>query len=191
MQVYTAGGAEAVTASGIGYADGPVIAGHGTAAGGLTQAVALRYRPDGGLAWVAGHGADGVAGDRFDAVVATPGGGACVTGSRQVGGATQMLTAAFDTQGTLVWESVTPGAEAGLAVCRTAAGFCATGGTEAAVAVLLSADGGRIGGSSLSPAGHTVFRPAAVRAAGAEYLYAAGSAAVGGGTAAMLVRYRP
>jgi hypothetical protein len=190
-RAHTASSAEAASVTGIDYAGGPVVAGYGAAAGGLPEAFAVKYAADGSQAWTAGYEAAGVTGDRFDAVVGTAGGGACVTGSRWVGGTEQMLTAAFDAHGVLAWEAVTTGAAGGLAVCRTAAGFCATGGTEAAVAVLLSPDGAPVGGSSLSPAGHTVFRPAAVRAAAADYLYAAGSATGGGGTAAMLVRYRP
>jgi hypothetical protein len=189
MRAY-AGGAEAVTAACIGYADGPVIAGRSAAVDGPPQAFAVRYAADGSQLWTAGYDAAGVTGDRFDAVAATDG-GACVTGSRWLDGTQQMLTAAFDARGELTWEAVTPGATGGTAVCRTAGGFCATGGTAAAVAALFSPDGATVGTSVLSPVGHAVFRPAGVRAAGTHYLYVAGSAAADGGTAAMLVRYRP
>ena len=191
-RAYAAGDTEAVSVTGIGYAGGPVVTGYGAATGSPPQAFVVKYAANGAQSWEAGYEADGVTGDRFDAVVATADGGACVTGSRWTDGTAQMLTAAFDAQGALSWETVTPEAAGGTAVCRTAAGFCATGGTEAAVAVLLSPDGNTLGASRLSPTGHSVFRPVAVRAAGTGYLYAAGSATgAGGGTAAMLVRYKP
>jgi len=191
VRSYAGGEGEAVRAAGISYAAGPVVTGHGSAGAGPPQGFVVRYAPDGTQIWAAGYDGAGVTGDQFNAVV-TAGGGACVTGSRWAGGAEQMFTVAFDAQGALAWEAVTPGAARGTALCRTAAGFCAAGGTEAAVSVLLSSTGSPVWSTSLSPPSHGGFLPAAVGAAGAVYLYAAGSAALGGGgTAAMLVRYRP
>jgi len=43
----------------------------------------------------------------------------------------------------------------------------------------------------VAPTGYAGFLPAAVAAGGADYLYAAGAAAYDGGSAAMLIRYRP
>jgi hypothetical protein len=115
-----------------------------------------------------------------------------VTGSRWAGGEEQMLTLGFDTQGALTWERVTPGATRGLAACRAAGGVCSAGGTSSAVAALVSAAGTPLWDQSVAPAGYADFRPVALRAAGDDYLYAAGSAErSAGGSAALLIRYLP
>ncbi len=66
------------------------------------------------------------------------------------------------------------------------------GGTAAATAGVTSAAGAPVWEQTVTPAGYADFRPVALRCAGGEYLYAAGSAStIAGGTAAMLIRYRP
>ena len=128
-------------------------------------------------------------GSLFDGVVADAA-GACATGSRWTGGEQQMVTVRFDALGALAWERVQTGATRGTAVCRSAGGFCSAGGTAAASAGLVS-PAGASSGSGRGAGRLRRLPPAAVAAGGTEYLYAAGAAAHDGGSAAMLIRYRP
>ena len=112
VRAYAAGGGEAVRPTAIGYAAGPVVAGWGVAAGGSPEGFVARYDAAGTPAWVAGYEGAGVTGDRFDAVTADAG-GACVTGSRWIGGEQQMITLRFDAAGALVWERVQGDGDAG------------------------------------------------------------------------------
>ena len=187
---YAAGGAEAVRATGIAYAAGPVIAGWGAEGTGSPQGFVARFSPDGTRAWVAAYAAQDVTGSRFDGAVADAA-GVCATGSRWTGGDQQMLTVRYDALGTFAWERVQTGASRGTAVCRAPGGFCSAGGTGAASAGLVSATGTSVWEQAVAPAGYADFLPAAVAAGGTGYLYAAGAAAYDGGSAAMLIRYRP
>jgi hypothetical protein len=190
VRSYAATGAEALRATDMGYSSGPVIAGWGAVADGSPKGFVVHYDVAGTLAWVAGYAGAGVTGDRFAAVSASPR-GACVTGSRLSGGVEQMITLRFDAAGALVWDRVRSGATQGLAVCRTAGGFCSSGGTAAATTGLVTAAGETVWEQSVAPSGFTEFRPVALAATGGDCLYAAGSAArTDGGTAAMLIRYR-
>lgn len=192
VRSYAAAPADRAGATSIGFASGPTVAGWGAAGNALPQGFCVHYTPDGTQSWVATYEGAGVAGDRFDALAVAADGGACVTGSRWSGGQEQMLTLAFDAQGERAWEQVSAGATRGLAVCRTAAGICSTGGYSAVLATLVSSTGTPLWGRATSPAGYTDFRPAAVQAAGNDYLYAAGWAArTAGGSAALVIRYRP
>jgi hypothetical protein len=191
MRTYAGGGAEAVRATGVGYAAGLVVVGWGAASGDLPQGFVARYDASGTRAWTAGYDGAGVTGDRFEAV-STDAGGVCVTGSRWTSEGEQMLTLRLGALGTLAWESVRSGAARGAAVCRVAGGFCSAGGTTTASAGVVGPAGAPVWEQAVAPAGYADFRPAALAAAGDEYLYAAGSAAhVAGGSAAMLIRYRP
>jgi hypothetical protein len=189
-RAYAGAGAEAVRATGIAYAAGPVIAGWGAAEAGSPQGFVARYGTDGTPAWATAYSAEDVTGSRFDGLVADAA-GVCATGSRWTGGGQEMLTVRYDALGALAWECIQTGATRGTAVCRTAGGFCNVGGTDAASAGLVSAAGTSAWEQAVAPAGYTGFLPAAVAAGGADYLYAAGAAAHDGGSAAMLIRYRP
>jgi hypothetical protein len=190
VRTYAADG-QAVRPSAIGYAAGPFVAGWGAAPGGAPHGFVARYDASGKLAWVAGYESAGVTGERFDAVSADAA-GACVTGSRWLGGEQQMITLRFDALGALAWERARSQSTGGLAVCRLGGGFCSSGGGDGATAGVVTAAGAPFWDQSVSPAGYEDFRPVALAAAGSEYLYAAGSAApTAGGTAAMLIRYRP
>jgi hypothetical protein len=187
---YAATGTEAVLATGIAYAAGPVIAGWEASGAGSPRGFVASYGPDGTQAWVAAYSAHDVTGSRFDGVVADAA-GVCATGSRWTGGGQEMFTVRFDVLGALAWERVQPGATRGTAVCRTAGGFCSVGGASAASAGLVSAAGAPLWEQAVAPAGYADFLPAAVAAGGTDYLYAAGAAAHDGGSAAMLIRFRP
>ena len=77
-------------------------------------------------------------------------------------------------------------------MCRLGGGFCSSGGADGATAGVVTAAGVPVWDQSVSPAGYEDFGPSRWRTSGSEYLYAAGSAArTAGGTAAMLIRYRP
>jgi hypothetical protein len=191
VRAYASDGAQAIRPTAIGYAAGPYVAGWGAAAGGAPQGFVARYAASGTQAWIAGYEGAGVTGDRFDAVIADAT-GACVTGSRWLGGDQQMVTLRFDALGALTWERVRSQSTRGLAVCRLGGGFCSSGGGGGATAGEVTAAGAPVWDQSVSPAGYEDFRPVALAAAGSEYLYAAGSAVrTAGGTAAMLIRYRP
>ncbi len=103
-----------------------------------------------------------------------------------------MVTLRFDAVGAPAWERVTSGATQGMAVCRVTGGFCSAGGTAAVSAGVTSAAGAAVWRETLTPAGYADFRPGRAPIRRRRYLYAAGSAStIGGGTAAMLIRYRP
>ncbi len=191
VRTYAADGAQAIRPTAIGYAAGPFVAGWGAAAGGAAQGLVARYTASGRQAWIAGYEGAGVTADRFDAVAADAA-GACVTGSRWLGEEQQMITLRFDALGALVWERVRTESTQGLAVCRLGGGFCSSGGGDAATAGVVTPAGAPVWEQSVSATGYEDFRPVALATAGNEYLYAAGSAAsTSGGTAAMLIRYRP
>jgi hypothetical protein len=76
-------------------------------------------------------------------------------------------------------------------VCPVNGGFAFTGGAASFVAASLTAAGVPVWDTAISPAGYDDFRPVDIQASGGTYLYAAGSAAAGGGHASVLVRYRP
>ena len=187
---YAASGAEAVRATGIAYAAGPVIAGWGAAGAASPRGFVARYDTDGKPTWATAYAAQDVTGSRFDGLVVDTA-GVCATGSRWTGGGQEMFTVRFDALGASAWERVQTGATSGTAVCRTAGGFCSVGGTAAASAGLVSAAGAPVWEQTVAPTGYAGFLPAAVAAGGADCLYAAGAAAYDGGSAAMLIRYRP
>ncbi len=177
----------------IGYASGPVVAGSRVGAAGRPDGFVVRYSAGGDEQWVAGYAGGGDLGDRFTALTVDPSGGACVTGQRLVAGGEEMITLRFDPLGSLAWEQASASVPSGFAVCRAASGaWYSAGGSTAAIARQTTAAGLPGWQSVLTASGYTAFRPAAAQAAGDIGVYVAGWAErASGGTAAMLVRYRP
>jgi hypothetical protein len=189
-RTYAGPSAEAARATALAYTSGPVVCGWTALPGGDRGFVAL-YSAAGEPAWSAGCEALAVTGHRFEALAVDGAGRTCVAGTAVMPGGDQAFSAGFDPTGLPLW--TLPGAGTrGFAVCRSADGFTSSAGTAAIGAARATASGAPVWERTLTPAGFSDFRPVALRAAGDEYLYAAGSAAAdGGGRAAMLVRYRP
>ena len=178
----------------VGYAAGPVVAGVGTAPGEQGDGFVVRYDASGAELWTASYAGPYDLGDRFNGMVVDASGAVCVTGTRWIGVADEMLTARFGPTGALEWaHAVTGGAPEGYAVCGAPGGayYSAGGGLETIVSQ--DAAGGLPGWQrSIAPAGYTDFTPVAVAAAGSDSVYVAGWAHAGSASsAAMLIRLRP
>ena len=189
-RAWTGTGAAAARATALAFTTGPVVCGWSALPGGDEGFVTL-FSAAGGQAWSAGYDAPGATGDRFEALAVDGAGRACVAGTATTAGGDQAFSACYDPAGLPLWTLPLAGTR-GLAVCRSGDGFASSAGTASIGAARATTSGAPVWERTLTPAGFSDFRPAALRAAGDTYLYAAGSAAAdGGGRAALLVRYRP
>jgi len=177
----------------IGYAAGPIVMGVSTAAGTRSDGFVVRYTATGAEQWVAGHVGPFDLGDRFNAMAVDGSGRVTVTGTRRTGAGEEMFTVGFSALGSAEWEHAVAGATEGFAVCRAGSGACYSAGGAASLVVSQDTPAGLPGWQTpFSRIGFTGFRPTAAQAAGDTAVYVVGSAAPsGGGTAAMIVRYRP